>query len=214
MVNVNITATQNLIEATKHLALKAFINTGSSSEYGIKRRPMGETDSLDTTTFYGATKAAGTLLARAYAVQNDLPIVTVRPFSVYGPGDAPDKFIPSLIRAAKTKDSLPLTSGVHDWIWVEDYVDAMLLVARSAAELRGKAINIGTGIQTSNHALVSMVRSITGRPVHTKPVDSLRVYDTNESWVADISTLTKMGWRWKIGVEQGLTRLLYEQGII
>ncbi|MFH1388443.1 MAG: NAD-dependent epimerase/dehydratase family protein [Patescibacteria group bacterium] len=122
IVYCNYIATYNLLDATKDLNIDSFINTGSSSEYGRKRIPMKEDMHLETDTFYGATKAGSTYLSRAFAKQFNMHIVTVRPFSVYGPGEDQKRFIPTVIKCALNEETLNLAQGVHDWIYISDFI--------------------------------------------------------------------------------------------
>lgn len=209
IVKANINGTFNLLEACKDLNFSAFINTGSSSEYGIKLQPMREEDSLDSETFYGITKASATFLCRAFAHYYNKPIVTVRPFSVYGLGEPEDKFIPTTIKCAKTNQILNLALGVHDWIYIEDYINGVLKVVEYAKKLQGKAINIGTGVQTTNEEVVKIVEKVIGVKMHIKRIKTIREYDTNISWVADNSFLKSLGWMYKYDLSKGITKLVY-----
>lgn len=213
MVMANIDTTLNLLYATADIPYKAFINIGSSSEYGVKDKPMNEIDSLDTTTFYGATKASSTLLCRAFATKYHKPVVTARPFSLYGDGDDPNHFIPTVIRAFKENETLKLAPGTHDWIHVEDFIDGLLLTADRAEKLQGQAVNIGTGYQTTNSQIVSTVRDISEKPGKIQKVEQMRDYD-NKNWVADNIKLLSLGWKQKHILEEDLkymwTKALYE----
>ena len=83
MIKNNIVVTKNLLVACNKISYKCFINTGSSSEYGLKRKPMRETDSLNPLSFYSVTKASATFLSQVFARQFNKPIITFRLFSVY-----------------------------------------------------------------------------------------------------------------------------------
>jgi nucleoside-diphosphate-sugar epimerase len=56
IINTNICGTVNLLRCSRTLNLDVFVNTGSSSEYGLKNHPMKESDILDPVTDYGAAK--------------------------------------------------------------------------------------------------------------------------------------------------------------
>lgn len=202
----NLFSTFNLLEASKDLGYQALVNTGSSSEYGNQARPMTEEMLPETDTFYGATKVGATFLARAYAIQLGLPIVTVRPFSVYGPGEANNRFIPTAIRCALTGEELTLGQGVHDWIYVDDFVDGMMLVSKKAKELAGEVVNIGSGTQYTNEEVVRAVETATGKVMNIKNTERLRVYDTQNMWVADNSKLRSLGWQPRYDLLQGIIK--------
>jgi nucleoside-diphosphate-sugar epimerase len=99
----NVTGTINLIQSCMDFSFDLFVNTGSSSEYGMKEAPMHESDILEPITDYGVSKAAGTLYGRSVAINRNLPIATLRLFSPFGPYEQGSRLIPSLILAALQK---------------------------------------------------------------------------------------------------------------
>ncbi|OGE77639.1 hypothetical protein A3J19_04990 [Candidatus Daviesbacteria bacterium RIFCSPLOWO2_02_FULL_41_8] len=202
----NLVGTFNLLEAAMETGFRAFVNTGSSSEYGKQMRPMAEDMLPETDTFYGATKVGATFLVRAFARQLGLPIVTVRPFSVYGPREAANRFIPTAIRCALSGEELTLAPGVHDWIFVDDFVDGMILVSESAASLSGEVVNIGSGVQYTNEEVVRAIEQATGKVLNIKTTDRLRVYDTETMWVADNKVLCGLGWQPRYDLLEGIKK--------
>ena len=204
----NLIGTFNLLEAAAEMGFRAFINSGSSSEYGRKTLPMRENMLPETDTFYGATKVGSTFLARAFARQLGLPIVTVRPFSVYGSGEAKNRFIPTAIRCALNGEELALASGVHDWIFVDDFVDGMVVVSKNAASFSGEVINIGNGIQYTNAEVVRAIEQVTGKKVKIKIADKLRAYDTETVWVADNILLLGLGWQPHYDLLEGIKKTI------
>lgn len=209
IVKANIEGTWNLLKASKAIPYKAFINVGSSSEYGTKQRPMGEGDSLDTDTFYGATKASATLLCRAFAKKYGKPVVTVRPFSVYGEEDDPSKFIPTVIRCFKTNAELTLAPGVHDWVHINDFIKALMVVIKNAQGLKGRVVNIGSGRQTSNFEVTAILREILGVPGNIAyTYDKMRDYDTTQMWLCDNSLIRSLGWNPEMDLEEHLERMV------
>lgn len=194
-----------LLQATQDISYDGFINFGSSSEYGQKKLPMCEVDFLEPLTMYGGTKAAGTMLARVFAKKYHKPIVTVRPFSVYGPGEADHRFIPTIIRSLVRDEEFPLDSkAAHDWIYIDDLVDGVLKVMELAKTLNGIAINIGTGKEYNNRAVVSLLTLITGQKPKIKELP-LRPHDSS-MWVADNSLLKLCKWKPKVELLAGLKR--------
>ena len=126
IMDVSIKGTLNLLYSTLDLDYKIFVNTGSSSEYGFKSRPMKETDLLEPISFYASAKAAQTLLCQAFSFEYKKPIVTMRPFSVYGPYEQKDRFIPTILRSLINKKPIKLTPGKQrrDFIFIDDLVEA------------------------------------------------------------------------------------------
>jgi nucleoside-diphosphate-sugar epimerase len=199
---VNVINTLTLLQASKNIDYKSLILIGSSSEYGNKSESMSEFDSCETDTFYGASKVAQTYLARAFKKQFNKPISVVRPFSVYGIGEADFRFIPTVINSIKTGKQFNLVKEPkHDWIYIDDFIDGLLLATKTNVDI----LNIGTGNQFSNGEIVEMLEEIAGKSANYKEIKQLRKFDSN-NWVADNSLLKDLGWRQNTRIEEGLKR--------
>lgn len=198
----------DLLQATKDINYKAFIQFGSSSEYGIKRQPMREDDVLEPNFMYAATKAAATQLCRAYAIQHNKPIVTIRPFSVYGPGMQTSKLIPVVFDKIERNEKITLVDGNHDWIYIVDFLDAVDIVTDHAGELAGTAVNIGTGKQTSNVEVVKFIGEVIGKGAFLQEgYQSRHTVMDSPYWQANINTLKTLGWSPQISLRKGLEKM-------
>lgn len=190
--------------------LKGFINFSSSSVYGKSAHVMTENSPTIPLTMYGATKLATEHIARVFAQKYHIPLVTVRPFSVYGEGEASFRFIPTVI--SRIRDGEPLTLDplpVHDWIYIDDFVDAVGIVVKNIGKLQGKSVNIGSGKEYRNLKVVYELETISGKDAKINKVTGLRDYDTKTSWKSRNDTLIKLGWKPKYSLKQGL-RKTYE----
>jgi nucleoside-diphosphate-sugar epimerase len=165
---------------------------------------MYEGMTLDTDTFYGATKVAGEYLVRAFVKKYKKPIVNVRPFSVYGENEADHRFIPTVIRAIKNKEVIKLDpSPMHDWIYVKDFVDAVFALMHKAIDIKGIAVNVGMGMQYSNKEILEKIEWVLNDRTEVEIVDNQRGYDVN-SWVSDITYLESLGIKPKTNIMRGL----------
>ena len=171
-VSVNYGDTYSLLVASRHIPYKAFINVSSSSVL------------LPYETLYSASKAGAERLCKAFAMNYDKPIVTVRPYSVYGPGEASFRFIPTVFRSCLTKQTLHLSADVvHDWIYVETFVEGMINTAiKYVNKYKAKSINFGTGIGRTNAEVVKKIEEITGYKAKILYQNNMRPYD-NKEWV-------------------------------
>lgn len=146
----NVEALFNLMEATKRLSFKGFFNFSTTFH------------NLEAGSFYGSTKAAGEYLVRAYVRKYDLPIVSIRPYSVYGEREWDFRFIPTISRQIKANKPITVSDVSHDWIYVEDFIDGLLESVRNVDELKGKAVGIGTGTRVSNVEIAKTLMEIVG----------------------------------------------------
>ena len=201
---VNVIGSWNLLNACREVNFKAFVNVGSSSEYGTKIHSMSETDVPETTTFYGASKVCSTYLARASAFQYDKPIVTIRPFSLYGPAEADFRFIPTIMRCIIKNEHMTLVDGNHDWVFVEDFIDGVLEIIDKLPDIKGRIINIGTGNQTSNYEIVKRLASFADKTV--ADLNITEIIKDADNWVADTKLINYLGWTPKHTLAEGLKK--------
>lgn len=207
IIDTNIQGTANLLLAAKEIPYTLFVNTGSSSEYGFKAKPMKENDSLEPASFYAATKAGSTYLCQVFAREYNKPIVTIRPFSVYGPYEAKNRFIATIVRSLITNQPIYLTPGTtrHDFIYIDDIIDAYMAAIKNAHRISGKVINIGTGNEYTNDEVVKALFALTKKHVPVaKGKYPSRGWDTPH-WRANIFLAKKLlGWTPHYTLKQGL----------
>lgn len=208
IIDVNIVGTINLLDAAKKINYDSLVLTGTSSEYGFKKHLMRETDILEPTSFYAASKASSTLLAQVFAREYKKPINIVRPFSVYGPYEEKSRFIPTIIRALFEKKEISLTGGKQrrDFIYIDDVINAYLLFL-SQKDLQGEVFNLGTGKQYTNDEVVeTLFRAIGKKTSIKKGAFPKKTWDT-AFWIADISKSKKiLKWKSKVTLEEGLKK--------
>lgn len=206
IVMANIIGTFNMLNESQGVNYKAFIQFGSSSEYGKKSQAMSEKDITMPDTFYGAAKVGATNLAHTFAKQFDKPITTIRPFSVYGSGEADFRFIPTVCRSLILDQSFNLDEfGNHDWIYISDFIDGLFTVQEKINQLQGKIVNIGTGRMHSNKEIVQILEKIADKKALAVSINNQRPNDS-EVWMASNQLLTSLGWYPKVMLQEGLQK--------
>lgn len=211
MVLTNVTALVGLVLAAADAGVQRFVNTGTTSEYGPKPEPMREDMPLAPNTVYGASKAAGTLLASRVAAERGLPFVTLRLFSPYGPWEHPGRFIPSLLLSALglRPPTFASPSAVRDFTYIGDVVEAYFLAARSDRPGDGEVINIGTGRQHSLAEAVALTERLVGRSLNAVWNSVARKQEEPAVWCADNTRAADLlGWRPSHGLAEGLSATL------
>jgi nucleoside-diphosphate-sugar epimerase len=207
MFDSNVLYLFNLLRATKDIPYKVFINCSTSSVYGDKKHPMHETNSLEGKDPYAITKQCGELLVKLFVELYDKPIVNIRPFSVYGEGEASFRFIPTVIRCIIKNKPMKLAPGMHDWIYIEDFIEGVMAVQENIKDVKGLAVNIGTGQQYDNYDVVKYLCMLSGKNINKLPITYINSLRSKESWVADNSLLHRLGWVQKYSLIDGLTKL-------
>jgi nucleoside-diphosphate-sugar epimerase len=210
IIESNISGTVNLLRICKNIRLNLFVNTGSSSEYGIKNTAMNELDLLSPVTDYGVSKAAATLFCQKTALTENFPVVTLRLFSPYGPYEQKSRLIPSVILAALQKQNPHIASRdfVRDFIYIEDVLDAYE-AALSLKNPNGQIYNIGSGTQHSVGTVTDTLIRLLGNEVSC--VTGLpRAWENEPTfWQADIQkAASELAWVPRYTLEQGLNKTI------
>ena len=206
ILKTNVLGTANLLDACLKSGFEAFVNTGSSSEYGFKDHAPREDEALEPSSTYAVAKAAATLYCSQAARAAKARVATIRLYSVYGPWEEPQRFIPQLVARGLEGGLPPLASPdtARDYIYVSDVCDVYLRLARAAVE-PGSVYNLGTGVQTTLSQAVEAARQVLGIAVEPtwKSMPDRR-WDTS-TWVADSSRIReRLGWSPKVELQQGL----------
>ena len=209
--DVNFLSTVNLVNSCRDIDFKLFVNTGSSSEYGIKNSPMVETDILEPLTDYGVSKASATLYLQAFARRFKKPIATLRLFSPYGYFESAQRLIPCVIIFCVKKRNPRLSSphNVRDFVFIEDVVEAYLMTLKCKRDLCGEIFNIGSGHEHTVSDVVESIVSMAGKKVRPKwsslPNDRIEP----ARWHANITKAKKvLGWAPKNNLHLGLKKTI------
>lgn len=148
----NVSASVNLWSQAKEVGVKRFVIAGSCFEYGrsaerYKYLPCNAP--LEPVNAYAASKAAATLAAMAFARENDLELVVLRPFHIYGEGESQERLWPSLKKAALAGEDFPMTFAeqIRDFTPVELAAETFIHYATEAIIPKGEPVirNLGTG---------------------------------------------------------------------
>jgi nucleoside-diphosphate-sugar epimerase len=201
----NIDATQRLLEFYKEKDIKRFVYSSSSSVYGDSELPMRENRMLRPVSPYGVTKLAAEHLCYLYYKNYEVPIVSLRYFTVYGPRQRPDMAINKFVKAAMNNDELVIFGDgtqTRDFTYIDDVVNA--IVKASKNDIVGEVFNIGGGGRISVNNLIKEIEITTGNRIRIRCVDKQKgdVEDTQ----ADVTKANScLRWTPKIGILQGLT---------
>ncbi len=151
-MEVNMIGTANALRAAHENGIKdRFIDFSTSEVFGSMAFRSSEVDQTvsgsagEARWTYAVSKLAGEHLAHAYYKQYKLPIVTIRPFNVYGPGQTGEGAIQIFIkRALKNLDIRIDGDGaqIRAWCYVSDFVDCLVRCIEDPRAV-GESFNIG-----------------------------------------------------------------------
>jgi len=209
IINTNTIGTINLVNACSKVGFDIFVNTGSSSEYGLKDKPMSEIDLLEPINIYGIAKSSATLFCQMKAKSENLPIAILRPFSPYGYYEGSTRLISSVIIACLRKKNPELSSPdlVRDFIFIDDVIDSYIKTVENKDKSVGEMFNVGSGKQHSLGEVVDEIIKLIGNKVipQWKKVPNPRVEP--KMWQANISKAERLlNWQPKHDLTQGLRK--------
>ncbi len=151
-MRVNMIGTANALEAVKENGVKdRFIDFSTSEVFGSRAFNSKEDDVTTSGTAgearwtYAVSKLAGEHLSLAYFKEFGLPVVSIRPFNVYGPGQTGEGAIQIFIkRALKNEDITIYGEGnqIRAWCFVDDFVEGLMCCIENHKAI-GHSFNIG-----------------------------------------------------------------------
>lgn len=199
----------NLVQLLNKDVLKAFINIGSSDEYGNAPAPQTETQREAPISPYSIGKAAATHLLEMLYRTEGFPSTTLRLFLAYGPGQDSRRFLPQIIKGCIDNRSFSTSAGqqLRDFCFVQDVVEAVF-AAFSQAAVRGETINVGSGTGVTIRQMIETVRAQIGKG---EPLFGELAYRPGENMAlyADVSKAKRLlGWSAKVPLEAGLNQTI------
>ena len=151
-MRVNMIGTANTLEAARINGVKdRFIDFSTSEVFGSMAFRSSEEDSTvsgsagEARWTYAVSKLAGEHLAHSYYSQFKLPVVTVRPFNVYGPGQTGEGAIQIFINRALRNEDIKIDGDgnqIRAWCYVDDFVDCIIKCIENPNAI-GQSFNIG-----------------------------------------------------------------------
>ncbi|HVF80398.1 MAG TPA: NAD-dependent epimerase/dehydratase family protein, partial [Flavisolibacter sp.] len=151
-MQVNMIGTANALEAACVNNIKdRFIDFSTSEVFGSMAFKSTEIDQTvsgsagEARWTYAVSKLAGEHLAYAYYRQYKLPIVTIRPFNVYGPGQTGEGAMQIFIKKALRNETIHIDGDgtqIRAWCYVDDFVDCLVRCIEYPGAI-GESFNIG-----------------------------------------------------------------------
>lgn len=200
----NVGATQRLLEFYRSTDLKSFVYSSSSSVYGDAELPMREDARPLPVSPYGVTKLAAENLCYLYWKNYDVPVVSLRYFTVYGPRQRPDMAIHRFVHAILNECEIHIYGDgqqLRDFTFVNDVLDALLLAAQ--CEMAGEVFNIGGSHTISVNALIQSIESLVGKKARVRHVEQQKG-DARDTLADTTKAKRLLSWEPQTDLESGL----------
>ncbi|MCD4813029.1 dTDP-glucose 4,6-dehydratase [bacterium] len=162
----DVLGTQTLLEAVRKYKVKRFLQISTDEVYGsIEKGGFRESDPLQPSSPYSASKAGGDLQVLAYRHTYGLPVIITRSSNNFGPRQYPEKLIPLFVTNAIEGKPLPLYGdglNMRDWIYVEDNCLGLDHVLEKGNP--GEIYNIGAGNTRTNREITRLILKLLNKP--------------------------------------------------
>jgi GDP-4-dehydro-6-deoxy-D-mannose reductase len=217
--DANATGTVRLLDSLARAKVDSckVVLISSAEVYGavpVERQPITETEKLDPTTPYGASKAAAEIAALQFATATRIEVVVARAFNHIGPGQDERFVLPSMAaqlrRIREGHGGRELRVGnldvYRDFLDVRDVVRAYRILMERAAS--GETYNVCSGTAYSLRDIVGQMVELSGAgatievdPARVRPADIPRLR-------GDAAKLEALGWQPSIPIDRTLSDLL------
>jgi UDP-glucose 4-epimerase len=207
----NVTTTLTVLEALSGMpSPPLLVHASSAAVYGDSvRLPMDEDHPLVPVSPYGISKLAAEHYVRLYARLHGLPALSVRPFSLYGPGQRKLVVYDLLARIEAGEDPLVVRGHpevTRDLVYAPDAARSLIALARRAPA-DGEPYNLSSGHGTALGDLVSALVAATGRSTEVRFTGDVRRGDPLR-WEGDAGRSTALGAATSTTLEEGLARTI------
>lgn len=196
-----------LLEVAKKYELERVVVVSTDEIYGsVEEGASVEADNYAPNSPYSASKAGGELIARAYYVTYEVPVIITRGSNNIGPNQYPEKVVPLFITNALEDNPLPIYGtglNVRDYIYVTDHCAGIDTVLHKGVP--GEAYNIGTdsGNERNVIEVAETILDLTGKP------RSLMEFVTDrpghdKRYSLDCTKLRNLGWKLQFDFEKAM----------
>ena len=205
-IQTDVFGTYVLLEAARKKEVKRYLQISTDEVYGSTvEGSFKESDPLEPSSPYSASKAGGDMQVIAYHTTFGVPVLITRSSNNFGPYQHPEKLIPLFVTNAMADQELPLYgsgTNVRDWIYVSDNCEGIDVVLHEGEV--GEIYNIGGGNERDNITITKAILEILGKPEELiKPVADRLGHDFRYS--IDCSKVHELGWNPAHDFEEALT---------
>ncbi len=214
-IHTNIVGVQSLIEAVREQPKTKLFHISTDEVYGDLSdddAPRKVGDPLFPSSPYAASKAAAEMLVMAAMRTYTLHACVSRCTNNYGPHQAEEKFIPTVIRHALADKPVPIYAqgkNKRDWLYVTDHCDALETIVHTDWAFfddkigSGHFFNISADDERQNIDVAKMILGILGKP------ESLLSFVTDRPghdwrYALDSSSTRALGWKPVVSFQEGI----------
>ena len=164
--NTHYKGLRNLAEIFSKKKIKKFLQVGSSVEYGFLKSPQKEINKVCDSkikSVYGRSKLLSTNYLLKLCKEKKFPVIILRPYLIYGPGQSLDRLIPITILNCLKNNSFDCSSGkqIRNFMYVKDF--SKVLYKFLFMKTKGEIFNVGSQRNYEVKFIINRIRSLIGK---------------------------------------------------
>ena len=216
-INTNILGVFSILEALReHKQSTKLVHVSTDEVYGdiVNKKSSLEDDRYNPSSPYAASKASSDLLILSYVRTFKIPAIITNCCNNFGPGQFPEKLIPTIINNIIKKKNIPIYGNgknSREWIYVDDHAEGLIAVSKKG--LIGNQYNIGSGIQLNNldiaNKIILLFKKITKKKTHSKIIFVKDRPGHDMSYSLNSKKIKKkLGWKTKHNIDDALSETI------
>ena len=216
-INTNILGVFSILEALReHKQSTKLVHVSTDEVYGdiVNKKSSLEDDRYNPSSPYAASKASSDLLILSYVRTFKIPAIITNCCNNFGPGQFPEKLIPTIINNIIKKKNIPIYGNgknSREWIYVDDHAEGLIEVSKKG--IIGNQYNIGSGIQLNNldiaNKIILLFKKITKKKTHSKIIFVKDRPGHDMSYSLNSKKIKKkLGWKTKHNIDDALSETI------
>lgn len=208
-VDVDIKGTVNILEVCKRHKVKKLVFASSSSVYGTNPMPFREDDPVESQVSpYAVAKRAGELYCKSYNALYGIPIVCLRFFTVYGPGQRPEMAIHNFTRLMDEGKEIPVYgdgSSSRDYTYIDDIIQGIINSINLKCSF--EIFNLGNSSAVKLDYLIGLIEKALGKPAY-KRYYPFQKGDVDYTFAELTKSKKLLGYKPEVSIEEGIEKFV------
>lgn len=214
--NTNINGTLNVLESLRVFnKCKSILIASSDKTYGeLVSNEYTENHPLNGLYPYDSSKSITDVLCNSYRATYEMPIVTIRPCNIYGPGDLNyQRIIPAAIKAYVTGEKFTLRNGgkdIREYIHVDDVLSAYVSIIEYGYNnnkyLVDPSFNVSSGDRISTGDMLKLIEKHLGK-IDSVIENEKHVEIKNQAMNSNLLKI-KTGWEPKKNLNESIKEVI------
>lgn len=207
----NVLSVSKLLESLKKINTSCkFIHFSSAAIYGNPiNLPIKESDIISPLSPYGWHKYQSEVLCKEYHVCYNIPTCSLRPFSVYGPGQKKMLFWDLYQKVTNSSHNIELFGTgdeTRDFIFIDDLLDVVDLILNNG-DFKGESYNIASGTESKIRDVAMLFVQELNKNLILN-FNNLKRDGDPLNWKADVSKIEKLGFARKMNIDNGIKKYI------